>query len=104
MDGASSCTRMRMGIGAQFEEHNRTALRHEGSALMVHVPCIAHFLQREMENTGNIKVLAGKLYATAFVGGLTDIQTQMCIDLDRLADNDLQFVFFSRLPARGWNT
>ena len=94
MDGASSCTRTRMAIGAQFEEHNRTALRHEGSALMIHVPCIGHIIQREIENTGSIKVLTGKLYATAFVAGLTDIQTQMCIDLDRLVDNDLQFVFF----------
>ena len=82
-----------MAIGAEFEEHNRTALRHEGSALMIHVPCIAHILQREMENTGNVKVLTGKLYATAFVGGLADIQTQMCIDLDMLVDNDLQFGF-----------
>ena len=93
-----------MAIGAQFEEHNRTALRHEGSALMIHVPCIAHIIQREMENTGDVKVVTGKLHATAFVGGLTDVQTQMCRDLDILVDNDLQFGFFSRLPARGWNT
>ena len=83
-----------MAIEEKFEVHNRTKLRHEGSALLIRMTCIAHFIQREMENTGDVKVLTGKLYATAFVAGLTDMQTQMCIDLDRFVDNDLQFVFF----------
>ena len=94
MDGAASCTRTGMAIEEKFEVHNRTKLRHEGSALLIRVPCSAHFIQREMENTGDVKVLTGKLYATAFVAGLTDVQTQMCIELDRLVDNDLQFGFF----------
>lgn len=98
-DMASACVRAKLEIGHRTREHDLMSLQvGQGVALLLDVQCVAHMLQRELENVFQMKELVPKLYSTAWCSSLPGVMATMSSVLRAIVQADLAVGFYPRAP------
>lgn len=92
-DTAKSVNRMKMGMFTQIRDHNSTRHASQGVVVFISGECSSRIIQREIEDTCDVKRLIPQMYATAWCASLVDSHTQILNALKAVLAADLRSGF-----------